>query len=347
MAISIDRPMRRRLADGIEAIFGPDPGLVRLRTAARAVLSAIISVGIVVAIFGASLNSAPAFAAGFMISIFGNVAVRDDGTIAKLISLGLLAVTITVAMGITGWLATWPRLADLAVFAICVAASAVRNAGPRWMAVGMIAFMGSFIGDFLHTKPAILPIVLAAGTIGAAVAAIMRLVVMRDDPETLLAHVRRHLDRRISRILGAVRELIAQSGADDRPKVDEAIEARINRELGRLNDAFLVAQNELNDIEQLPDDRSHLSWDKFFALELAAERLVRVSAHFGGAKDREQACRTLDALNDALVGNAPLPPRLDDAQGPLLRSLDALIAALHRDQPSPAMAPAETEALDR
>jgi hypothetical protein len=336
MAALIDRPLRRRAADAIEAVFGPDPGLVRLRTATRAVLTAIASVALVLVAFGASMAAAPAFAAAFMISIFGNVAVQDDGAVAKIISLALLAIAITASMGITGALSAHPRLADGAVFLICVAASAARNAGPRWMAVGMIAFMGSFIGDFLHAAPAILPEVLAAGAIGAAMTAIMRLVVMRDDPAALLARVRAHLDRRISRIVDAVRDLIIRTGAAARPDVGEAIEARINRELGRLNDAFLVAQNELNDIEHLPDGRQHLSWDRFFALELAAERLVRVAAHVGGEAQRDRACALLDGLNKALVGEGPLPSRIDHPDGALLRSIDALIAALDRDQPAPA-----------
>ncbi|MGN6375529.1 MAG: hypothetical protein ACTHMG_08230 [Sphingomonas sp.] len=347
MAALLDRPARRWLADRVETLFGPDPGLVRLHTAARAIAAVILTVGIAVLLFGGSKQMAPAFAAAFLICIFGNVAVRDDGDRAKIVSLVLLAVTITVAMGVAGALSGNPRLADVVVFLVCVGASLARIAGPRGMALGLISFMGSFMGDFLKVAPAMLPKVLVTALIGAAAVSLLRLWLMRDDATELLQRVRYHLDRRIGRIVRAVRDLVAGADGHNPPDMTERNEHRVQRELARLNEAFLVAQNELNDIEELPDNRSHLSWDRFFALELAAERLIRVAAHYGGQAQRDLACQKLDELNAALVGGRPLPKREADPQGPLLRAIDALIAALDRDDPaSRDAAPVETAPLD-
>ncbi len=72
------RPVR--LADLLEVVFGPDPGLIRLRTAARAVFSAALAPGAVWVLLGAG-GSGPAVAApigiAMMTGIFANVAVRD------------------------------------------------------------------------------------------------------------------------------------------------------------------------------------------------------------------------------------------------------------------------------
>jgi len=344
MTIPLDRRLRRRLADSIEAVFGPDPGLIRLRTATRAVLSAIVAIALAVALFGGSKAMAPVFAAGFMVSVFGNIAVQDSAIGARLVSLLLLALTMTAAMAVTGALAAHPRIADTVVFVICVVASAMRSLGQRGTAIGMVAFLGSFLGDFLHVALAMVLRVLAGALIAAGAVAVLRLWLIRDDPAALLAHVRRHLDRRISRILGAARDLVGAGGpASD--TLTEPVEHRINRELARLNDAFLVAQHELNDLGQPDGGKAQLSWDRLFALELAAERLVRVAAHHGGSADRERACGLLDRLNAALLGGARLPDRLTNAQGPLLRAIDALIAALDRNAPASAAAPVDTVGL--
>ncbi len=319
------------LADRIETVFGADPGLVRLRASARAVIGAIATIGIAVALFGAGMKTAPAFAAGFMVSVFGNVAVRDSSSSAKAITLALLAVTITLAIGATGALAAHRWLSDGLVFLICVGASLARMAGPRAVALGMVAFIGSFMGNLLHASPAVLPQVFATAGIGAAIVAVLRFWLMRDDdPSALLERVRHHLDRRISRIIQMVRELIASTADAGSPDVTERDDSRLHRELGRLNDAFLVAQNELKGGEQQLDHKPHLSWDRFFALELAAERMVRVARDHGDEARNGVACARLDQINQALINGSPLPRQSDDPDGPLLRSINALIDALDR-----------------
>lgn len=343
------RPARQWLADRVETVFGADPGLVRVRASARAVIGAIATIGIAVALFGGGMKTAPAFAAGFMVSVFGNVAVRDDSNLAKVVTLALLAVTITLAMGATGALAAHRWLADGLVFLICVGASLARMAGPRAMALGMVAFIGSFMGDLLHVAPAVLPEVLATAAVGAAIVAVLRFWVMRDDdPSALLVRVRHHLDRRISRIIQMVRELIASTAEAGSPDVNERDDSRLHRELGRLNDAFLVVQNELRSGPHRPDNKPYLSWDRFFALELAAERLVRVARDHGDEARNDVACARLDQLNQALINDEPLPRPSDDLDGPLLRSIDALIAALDRgDAPASSNVVTETDSFKR
>jgi hypothetical protein len=341
------RPARQWLADRVETIFGADPGLVRLRTSARAVISAMVTIGLAVALFGDDMQTAPAFAAGFMLSVFGNVAVPDGSIPAKSITLALLVVTITLAIGASGELAAHHWLADGLVLVVCVGASMAKMAGPRAMVLGMVAFIGSFMGDVLHAAPAVLPEVFATAAIAAVIVAVLRFWLMRDEPTALLERVRRHLDRRVSRIIEVVRDLIASNAHTGSSDVDERDESRLHRELGRLNDAFLVAQNELTGGRQKPDKKSHLSWDRFFALELAAERLVRVARDQGDAASNERACARLDDLNQALINNCPLPRRSYDLDGPLLRSIDALIAALDRgDQTGPSIHQTEPEIFD-
>ena len=328
---------RQHLADAIETVFGADPGLLRLRTSLRAIIGAVATIGIAVTLFGGGMKTAPAFAAAFVVNVFGNLAVRDKSTSAKSITLVLVAVTIALSIGATGALSAHRWLADGLVFLICVGASAARMAGPRAMALGMVAFMGSFMGDLLHPAPAVLPEVLATAAIGASIVAILRFWIMRDDPTALLERVRRHLDRRISRIIKAVRELISRDVKAGSSAVNEKDDSRIHRELGRLNDAFLVVQNELRAGQLSRHDNTDLSWDRFFAIELAAERLARVARDHVDKAVNERACERLDQLDQALVNDRPLPRRSADSDGPLLRSIEALIGALDRgNQPGSA-----------
>ena len=320
----------RWMADGIETVFGPDPGLLRLRTATRAVICIVTTIGIAVVLFGATMKTSPAFAAGFIISIFGNVAVRDRRDFDKAITLALLAGTITLTMGATGAVATHAWLAEAFIFLVCVGASLAKMAGPRGMAIGMIAFMGAFIGDLLKASPVAFPEILATAAIGALIVAGLRFWLMRDDPAALLERVRHHFNRRISRIIQAVRELIADTADGNPPDVSESTESLLNREIGRLNDALLVAQNELTDIERLPNNKQHLNWDSFVGLQLSAERLVRVAVRYGAQKNTAIASERLGHLNAALINGSSLPTRSGASESPLLRSIDALIVSLDR-----------------
>jgi len=320
----------RRLADWLEVFFGPDPGLARLHAAARGIASAALGVTAVISLFGASMRYAPALAVVFFLGVLGNVALRDKGRGRQAGTLALMGLTLSTAIGTIGALSPlgWP--ADAAVILVATVATYAQSLGPRYGTVGVAAFIGSFIGAVLHPALAVMPVVFAAAAISAAITALLRFVLFAPDPARILRRVRTHLFRRAGRIVHLVREMLSDAAGSDDPDGEQGLEHRAHRELGRLNDAFMIAQNELQDMAGPPDGEGALSWDHFFALELAAERLLRAAAENGASPQRERALEELGRLDRALLQGQPpdQPQPRDDAGDPLLVSIRRLEEAL-------------------
>ena len=69
------QPLRRRAANILERIFGPDPGLTRVFSAMRGIASAATCVGIVILLFGAM--AAFAFGAVVALAAFHDLGGRN------------------------------------------------------------------------------------------------------------------------------------------------------------------------------------------------------------------------------------------------------------------------------
>ncbi len=288
------------LFDTLETVFGPDPGLLRLNTAARAAGAAAISLTILLLLTGGQTRpQVTAIALGFMMAVMSNMAVRDPQQRAQMLTLALLPLPVLAAVALAFLLSQSPWLGKLCFVAVATAAVLARLLGPRGTAFGMVAFIGYFIGEIMSVPFTALPLAALGTCTGIAASALMRFIVLPDRPANTLRHIERHLRRRTARILRQAARML-RGGAGR-----EKHEHRMHRELVRLNDAFQAAEEQLQSLGATA--AAQALEQRFFAVELAAERLIRLAAEPSPEAERNQVLPRIDKLA-ALLLHGDLPP---------------------------------------
>jgi hypothetical protein len=148
----------------------PDPGLARLRFAARAV----VGVGVAVTAIGfAGLPLLPMIAGGLaaMLALF---TVADSRVPQQAVTTALLPVVGYPVLALAAWLHPYVVARDVAFLAVVFAGVYARRWGTRGHALGVFAFMMFFTAQFLRAGPGLLPELYAALTIGLGCAALVR-----------------------------------------------------------------------------------------------------------------------------------------------------------------------------
>lgn len=331
------RPLLMATSDVLERAFGPDPGLIRLRMACRAILAGAASLAVLLpATGGASHKAIAAIALAFMLGIISSVAVRDRERVQQALTFALLPPSALGAVALSSYLSSWPWAADLGFVIVATAVASTRTLGPRGTALGMVAFIGYFMGEIMHVPVRAMPLLALGIGVGLGASAFMRFLVLPEDPKATLRHVARHLRRRVSRVLSQSARMLAQ-----RPAGAES-QQRMHRELSRLNDTFQIADQQVESVGQTQEESALR--DRILAVELAAERVLRLA---GGAhaEDRKGNSARLNALaHDLRLGQRSVPrsgPAPAEAaeryrQAPLSAALDALekaLAALWQEAP--------------
>ncbi|MEU2337058.1 FUSC family protein [Streptomyces sp. NPDC006654] len=148
----------------------PDPGRVRLRFAARAVLGIGLAV-VVCALAGHSLTGAVTGGLAALLALF---TVTDPTVRGQAVTTALLPAVglpvLTAAAALHG--APVPR--DLVFLAVVGAGVYARRWGPRGHSLGVFAFMTYFVAQFLHATPVQLPELSAAVLLSVLCAATVR-----------------------------------------------------------------------------------------------------------------------------------------------------------------------------
>jgi hypothetical protein len=313
----------------MESVFGPDPGLIRLKIAARAVAAGALTLTILLLVTGgANRNAIAAIALGFMIANLSNVVVRDQGRGRQALTLALLALPAIGASALASFLSRWPWVGEAGFLAVVAGVALARKLGPRGIALGMVAFICYFIGEILHPAVSSTPLLAASVAVGLAASALMRFVVIPEDARATLRHIVWHLRRRVTHILAESGRALAQDS-------DRAAQAkRMDRELARLNDTFATGSEQIDALEDAPD--ADALRHRLLAVELAAERVVRVASGERPQSRRDDADRLVALAEELRDGRLPArrraPPPSEALQryrdAPVGAALDALESAL-------------------
>ncbi|MET8681872.1 FUSC family protein [Streptomyces sp. NPDC004647] len=136
----------------------PDPGLLRLRTSARAVLG----VGLAVAAAELSGLSLPASITSGLAALLALFTVTDPTVRRQAVSTALLPAVGLPVLALATSLHGFPWLRDAAFLAVVFFGVHARRWGPRGQALGIFAFMMFFATQFLHAVPGQLPELYAA-----------------------------------------------------------------------------------------------------------------------------------------------------------------------------------------
>jgi hypothetical protein len=159
-----------------------------------------------------------------------------------------------------------PVAADGAFLVVIFAAVYVRRFGPRWFAIGMIAFMAYFMGDYLKPHPSEIGWMALAAALALLATHIVATLLLPDDPERDFRRALTTIDGRINLIL---RALIEPGG-----ERQDTLPAH----LSELHDAVLMAEGFIPQGSDGPLATDSPTADlaiALFELQLAIEQLVR------------------------------------------------------------------------
>ncbi|WP_419993271.1 FUSC family protein [Streptomyces boninensis] len=150
--------------------FAADPGRLRLRTAARAVLG----VGLAVAAAYAAGLPLPAMITGGLAALLALFTVADPSVRAQALTTALLPVAGLPVLAAGTALHDYPLVRDAVFLAVVLGGAYARRWGPRGHAVGIFAFMMFFVVQFLRAGTGQLAQIAAAVLLGLAMAAAVR-----------------------------------------------------------------------------------------------------------------------------------------------------------------------------
>ncbi|MBH1937218.1 FUSC family protein [Streptomyces sp. AV19] len=148
----------------------PDPGRLRLRSGARAVLG----IGAAVAVCGLAGHSLVAAIAGGLAALLALFTVTDATVRGQAVTTALLPVAGLPVLAAATALHDWPWARDAVFLAVLGAGVYARRWGPRGHALGVFAFMTFFETQFLHAVPGQLPELCAATLLSLAVSSTVR-----------------------------------------------------------------------------------------------------------------------------------------------------------------------------
>ena len=323
-----------------DAIFPPDPGAIRLRAALQATLAGLLTFCVVVLLGQVMAVPSADRILGFAVGLFTSVVPRDSSRTQQAVAMALVVPAASVTTAAAALVLHQELVA--AMLMPCIIAVVIYGAAhqARWGAVGAMALIAYMIGMVTRLPPDTLPVRVLIICVGVASAALFRFVVLPESPEAELQRLRRDIRRGIAQLLTGV---------------DAAIEAGtwaplsrsgLERQQDRLTVMIVLAQTRIWAMPSPPPGLGlHL-----LELELATERVIRVSQHdLGAATDRSALRASIAHMRSGLESPA-MPdlaegiaiPDLAARASPLSRALAGLAQVLREppaDGPGPAPSP--------
>ncbi|MCT7356639.1 FUSC family protein, partial [Streptomyces sp. 15-116A] len=133
--------------------MAPDPGRVRLRFAARAVLG----ISLAVVLCGLAGHSLAGAVTGGLAALLALFTVTDATIRGQAVTTALLPAVGLPVLALAAELHDQPVARDLAFLAVVGAGVYARRWGPRGHSLGVFAFMTYFVAQFLQATPGRLP----------------------------------------------------------------------------------------------------------------------------------------------------------------------------------------------
>lgn len=336
---TLRRSLRAQWRDRFVAF---DPALSRLRMSARAMISVLLAIAILVG-FSFSVHMLPigAFGLAVVIAFLGSMGVTDKSVRAQAVTRFYALVAVLVfafAASLVGPLAI---VGDLCFLVVIFFAVYLRKFGQRWFGVGMISFMGYFMGDYLRPAPTDIGWIALAAALTMLITHLVTNYLLPSDPERDFRRALNTIDKRINLVLTKLLEASNGAGPLDRKA--------LGRHMSQLRDIVLMAEGFIPQGEAgslaARGPASDLAV-ALFDLQLVVERLVAIADQslppaplLETVLDLKGAHIDLSRLPevDAADAAAPAPTRL------LLRIVNsrARIETVLGNRPSPAFVSTE------
>ena len=221
--------------------IGSDPGLLRLRMAARTTVSLAVALLILFLLTKATHQPLTVALLGVLITMVAGRAVNEPDPRQQKITMALLPLPATVAITTAALLAPHQLIADVMFVVVVFAAVYARRFGPRGRALGMVGFMAYFFTLYLRAKLGELPWLILAVLIGTVCSFVMTTFVVPDKPEGVLRATVRSLRARMAIVIDTTAEAV-EAG-----RIDERQRRRLRARTARLNETALMVQSQIEE----------------------------------------------------------------------------------------------------
>jgi uncharacterized membrane protein YccC len=280
----------RRLRQSLDFVFPPDPGALRLLSALRATLAGVLTFLLVILLETVVAVPDTDRILGFALALFITATVRDGTPRQQLVTTALAPLAAFFATTVAALLLDRPIAAAAVVPLIMFAATYGASRGPRYASLGTVAVIAYTLGLVTRQPPDTLPIRFVVLVIAAADAALIRRVLLRENPAAELARLSRAILAGVGRALDKIAAAVA-AGRWTEPARDE-----IGRDLRRLSETMLLAQGRVAALpEQALDEKAQVG--QLLKIELATERVARVAMRdMGTPADRVSLLASLQAV---------------------------------------------------
>jgi len=221
--------------------IGSDPGLLRLRMAARTTVSLAVALLILFLLTKATHQPLTVALLGVLITMVAGRAVNEPDPRQQKITMALLPLPAAVAITTAALLAPHQLIADVMFVVVVFAAVYARRFGPRGRALGMVGFMAYFFTLYLRAKLGELPWLILAVLIGTVCSFVMTTFVVPDKPEGVLRATVRSLRARMAIVIDTTAEAV-EAG-----RIDERQRRRLRARSARLNETALMVQSQIEE----------------------------------------------------------------------------------------------------
>jgi Fusaric acid resistance protein-like len=221
--------------------IGSDPGLLRLRMAARTTVSLAVALLILFVLTKATHQPLTVALLGVLITMVAGRAVNEPDPRKQKITMALLPLPAALAITAAALLAPHRFLADVVFVVVVYAAVYARRFGPRGRALGMIAFMAYFFTLYLRAKTAELPWLIGAVLVGTVCSFVMTVVILPDRPDGVLRATVRSLRARMAIVIDTTAEALEAGRLDERRR------RRLRARTARLNETALMVQSQIEE----------------------------------------------------------------------------------------------------
>ena len=188
--------------------IGSDPGLLRLRMAARTTVSLAVALLILFLLTKATHQPLTVALLGVLITMVAGRAVNEPDPRKQKITMALLPLPAALAITAATLLAPHKLLADTVFVLVVYAAVYARRYGPRGRALGLVAFMAYFFTLYLRAATRELPWLIGAVLIGTVCSFVMTTIVLPDRPEGVLRATVRSLRARMAIVIDTTAEAL-------------------------------------------------------------------------------------------------------------------------------------------
>jgi hypothetical protein len=221
--------------------IGSDPGLLRLRMAARTTVSLAVALLILFLLTKAAHQPLTVALLGVLITMVAGRAVNEPDPYQQKITIVLLPLPAALAITTAVLLAPHKLVADVVFVVIVYAAVYARRFGARGRALGMVAFMAYFFTLYLRAATAELPWLIGAVLVGTVCSFVMTAFVLPDKPEGVLRATVRSLRARMAIVIDTTAEAVEDGWIDERRR------RRLRLRTAALNETALMVQNQIEE----------------------------------------------------------------------------------------------------